>query len=58
MRIAIGSDHAGYQLKEHLRKLILEIGHEVVDMGPNSNDRVDYPVYAKKVATALACVAT
>ena len=55
MRIAIGSDHAGYQLKEHLRKLILEIGHEVVDMGPNSNDRVDYPVYAKKVATALAC---
>ena len=55
MRIGIGSDHAGFTLKEQVKKQLSELGHEVVDMGPNSADRVDYPVYAKKVATALAC---
>jgi len=55
MRIGIGSDHAGFTLKEHLKKQLAELGHEIVDMGPHLADRVDYPVYAKKVATALAC---
>ena len=55
MRIGIGSDHAGFQLKEHLKKQLTSEGYEVVDMGPHAPERVDYPVFAKKVATALAC---
>ncbi len=46
--IAIGSDHAGYDMKEQIKK---ELGgeYEFVDMGTNSNESADYPVYAKKV---------
>ncbi|MBL92785.1 MAG: ribose 5-phosphate isomerase B [Myxococcales bacterium] len=55
MRIGIGSDHAGFQLKSHIIKKMNEMGHDVVDMGPESAERVDYPVYAKKVSVAVAC---
>ena len=55
MRIGIGSDHAGFQLKNHINKKLAEMGHEVVDMGPENAERVDYPVYAKKVAVAVSC---
>ena len=55
MRIGIGSDHAGFQLKTHLQKMMLDAGHEVIDMGPENADRVDYPVFAKKVAVAVSC---
>ena len=49
MRIAIGSDHAGYELKEHLKKLFAD-GHDWVDVGTDGPDSVDYPDYAVKVA--------
>ena len=42
-RIAIGSDHAGFELKEHLRLLLEDQGHEVIDHGTDSTESVDYP---------------
>ena len=53
MRIAIGSDHAGFELKEHLRPFIESLGHEVVDLGTHSEESVDYPDYAEKVALSV-----
>jgi ribose 5-phosphate isomerase B len=53
MKIAIGSDHAAFPLKESVRKHLIESGHEVVDMGTYNLDRVDYPVYGEKVARAV-----
>ena len=50
MRLAIGSDHAGFDLKESLKSWLAEEGHQVEDLGCESNDRVDYPLYAQKVA--------
>ncbi len=49
MKISIGSDHAGFELKEHVKKYLESKGIEVVDEGTYSSDSVDYPVYAKKV---------
>ncbi len=49
MKIAIGSDHAGYELKESVKEYLKSKGIEVVDVGTHSEDRVDYPDYAKKV---------
>jgi ribose 5-phosphate isomerase B len=43
MRIAIGSDHAGYVLKEHLKELLDGEGHDVTDLGTSSEEPVDYP---------------
>ncbi len=54
MRIAIGSDHGGFGLKEELRKYLTEQGHEVEDMGCYSTQSCDYPVFGKKVAEAVA----
>ncbi len=54
MRIAIGSDHAGFPLKEELRAFLEEEGHEVLDMGNHSSESVDYPIYCVKVARAVA----
>ncbi len=54
MRIAIGSDHAGFPLKEELRAFLEEEGHEVLDMGNHSTESVDYPIYCVKVARAVA----
>ncbi|MEC9487650.1 MAG: ribose 5-phosphate isomerase B [Prosthecochloris sp.] len=54
MKIAIGSDHAGYELKKNVRAWLEEHGHEVNDMGPYSDESVDYPDYAHKVARAVA----
>jgi RpiB/LacA/LacB family sugar-phosphate isomerase len=53
MRIAIGSDHAGYQLKEHLASWLAESGHAVYDLGTHSPDPVDYPDYSAAVAHAV-----
>jgi RpiB/LacA/LacB family sugar-phosphate isomerase len=53
MRIAIGSDHAGYELKEHLSSWLAESGHAVYDLGTHSNEPVDYPDYAASVARAV-----
>jgi ribose 5-phosphate isomerase B len=49
MRVAIGSDHAGYELKKCLKSYLLDLGHEVVDLGTHSTNPVDYPDYAEAV---------
>ena len=51
--IAIGSDHGGYQLKEKIKKYLEEKNIEYKDYGTNSEERTDYPIYAKKVAEAI-----
>jgi ribose 5-phosphate isomerase B len=54
MKIGIGSDHAGYEYKERIKLLLRELGHEVRDFGTNSPEPVDYPVYIRPVAEAVA----
>ena len=54
MRIAIASDHAAVDLKAELREYLIEIGHEVADLGPETADRVDYPDYGYKLAEIVA----
>jgi len=55
MRIALGSDHAGYDLKQRARGWLEQRGTEVVDLGPDALDPADdYPDYARKVAEAVA----
>jgi len=54
MRIAIGSDHAGFEYKEKLRALLLSEGHEVKDFGTFSTEAADYPVFCRPVAEAVA----
>ena len=54
MKIAIGSDHVGIELKPIIIEYLEELGHEVVDYGPNSSERTDYPIYAKKVSEEVA----
>lgn len=54
MRVAIGSDHAGFLLKERLIVLLRERGHEVMDMGTHSDAPVDYPLFIRPVAEAVA----
>ncbi|MCY4630728.1 MAG: ribose 5-phosphate isomerase B [bacterium] len=54
MRVATGSDHAGYHLKELIAERLAERGHEVVDLGAHSEDRVDYPDYGAAVGRAVA----
>lgn len=51
--IAIGSDHGGYKLKEEIKKYFDEKGIEYKDFGTDSEERTDYPIYAKKVAQAV-----
>ena len=51
--IALGSDHAGFELKNELIEYLFEKGYGLADMGPDSADSVDYPDYAPKVATAV-----
>ena len=54
MKISIGSDHGGYQLKTEIKNHLLAQGHQVVDFGTNSNDSCDYPDFAYAAATALS----
>ena len=54
MKIAIGSDHAGYRYKEKLRALLAERGHEAVDFGTHSEESVDYPLFIRPAAEAVA----
>jgi ribose 5-phosphate isomerase B len=54
MRIAVGSDHAGFALKERVRPLLEAAGHEVVDVGTDSDESTDYPLYAAQAARLVA----
>src|SRR3989442_13561007 len=54
MKIAIASDHAGYRLKEDIKLLLRELGHEVRDFGTHSGDPVDYPDFVAPAADAVS----
>lgn len=53
MRIVIGADHAGYDLKQIIAAYLRHLGHEIIDKGTDSDDPVDYPDYAEAVALAV-----
>ena len=53
MRIAIGADHAGFDLKQLLAAYLRQRGHEVIDQGTDSDDPVDYPDFAEAVGQAV-----
>ena len=54
MKLVLGSDHGGFQLKGHLAKELEKLGHEIVDAGTYTNDSVDYPDVAAQVARRVA----
>ncbi|MEK6337208.1 MAG: ribose 5-phosphate isomerase B [Acidobacteriota bacterium] len=54
MKIAIGSDHAGFRYKEKIKELLNGLGHEVKDFGTSSEEPVDYPLFIRPVAEAVA----
>ena len=54
MKIAIGSDHAGFLYKEKIKELLTGMGHHVVDFGTDSEAPVDYPLFCRPVALAVS----
>ena len=54
MKIALASDHAGFLYKEKIREWLIAQGHEVVDFGTGSEDPVDYPLFIRPAADAVA----
>jgi ribose 5-phosphate isomerase B len=54
MKIAIGSDHAGFQYKEKIRAFLEGLGHNVTDFGTHSEEPADYPLFIRPVAEAVA----
>jgi len=54
MKIGIGSDHAGFDYKEQIKKMLAGLGHDVRDFGTDSNQPVDYPFFIRPVAEAVA----
>ena len=55
MKIAIGSDHAGFQYKTKIKEFLESLGHSVTDFGTDSEAPVDYPLFIRPVAEAVAC---
>jgi ribose 5-phosphate isomerase B len=53
MRIAFGSDHAGFLLKEHVMVFVQTLGHESIDLGTHSEEPVDYPLFCANAARAV-----
>jgi ribose 5-phosphate isomerase B len=54
MKISLGTDHAGFRYKEKVKELLLQLGHEVVDFGTMSEEPVDYPLFIRPAAEAVA----
>lgn len=54
MKVALGTDHAGYKLKEAVKALLVSLGHEPVDFGTFSEEAVDYPDFVRPAAAAVA----
>jgi ribose 5-phosphate isomerase B len=54
MKIALGTDHAGFRLKEAVKGLLTRLGHEVSDFGTMSEEAVDYPLFIRPAAEAVA----
>ena len=52
--IALASDHAGFRLKEKIKKFLVDNNYDIMDLGTNSEAPVDYPIYARKAAQAVA----
>lgn len=55
MKIVIGSDHAGFEHKKKISGLIASLGHEVIDVGTDGENSVDYPDYGEKGAREISC---
>jgi ribose 5-phosphate isomerase B len=53
MRVVLGADHAGYELKEQLIEYVRELGHDVLDVGTDSTKSVDYPDFSEAVGYAI-----
>jgi ribose 5-phosphate isomerase B len=53
MRISLGADHRGFELKEKIKKYLLDLEHQVTDFGTNSPESVDYPDFGFKVAESV-----
>ena len=53
VRIAIGSDHAGFELKSHVVELLASAGHDIADLGTDSSEPVDYPIFCSAVGRAV-----
>ena len=54
MKIAVGSDHAGFELKELVETMLAEAGHDVTDVGTDSDESTDYPLHAEAAARLVA----
>ena len=54
MKIAIGNDHTAVEMKNHIKQYLEEKGYTLVNYGTDSEERIDYPIYGKKVADAVA----
>jgi ribose 5-phosphate isomerase B len=54
MKISLGTDHAGYRYKEKVKELLTSLGHEVKDFGTFSEESVDYPLFIRPAADAVA----
>ncbi len=54
MKVALGSDHAGFRYKEKIKELLISLGHEVEDFGTKSEEPVDYPKFIRPAAEAVA----
>ena len=54
MKIALGTDHAGFRYKEKVKQLLISLGHEIKDVGTFSEDPVDYPLFIRPAAEAVA----
>ena len=54
MRVSLGADHKGFELKGKIKKYLVELGHQVTDFGTNSAESVDYPDFGFKVAESVA----
>jgi len=54
MKLVVGSDHAAYELKEAIKEKLIKEGHEVIDVGCDSTESVDYPKYGHAVGRAVA----
>ncbi len=53
MKFYIATDHAGFAIKEDVKKIVKDLGYEIEDLGTNSNERVDYPDFAHKLSRAV-----
>jgi len=54
LRIALACDHGGFELKQEIKKQLISEGYDIIDLGTDSEDSVDYPIYGKLCAEAVA----